>query len=322
MMAMGKPAPEELALLEPFRGRVPPRYSASRSCRRCRTARGRTACCCARRAHCCGKRATRSRTASGMTPRASAFAIEFLIDEPSFQPHHMRYIKNSWILGIDARFALSIRCNTARVSTISISTLRSSASPFGHRAIRCAPISPRRPPPSRGAQSRRHRGSGDRRSDRASSRPQPAAHSSMPARRSTVCSAPAAIGYRIGTRPRTGIAYWDVLRTRPTKPRYGRGIPETWWYDRDKAAKIEQRRWLRAETTDGCLYHPSRAFDDPDLVRDHARLVRGRAVCARRPSRAHHCAAFRVRYRRDVAHLRFTGRRFRLARRRGGAAGR
>jgi microcin C transport system substrate-binding protein len=25
------------------------------------------------------------------------------------------------------------------------------------------------------------------------------------------------------------------------KPRYFRGIPETWWYDRDKAAKLEQK---------------------------------------------------------------------------------
>jgi microcin C transport system substrate-binding protein len=23
-----------------------------------------------------------------------------------------------------------------------------------------------------------------------------------------------------------------------TKPRYARGVPETWWYDRDKAANI------------------------------------------------------------------------------------
>jgi microcin C transport system substrate-binding protein len=26
----------------------------------------------------------------------------------------------------------------------------------------------------------------------------------------------------------------------PTKPRYARGIPDTWWYDRDKAAKVEK----------------------------------------------------------------------------------
>jgi microcin C transport system substrate-binding protein len=36
------------------------------------------------------------------------------------------------------------------------------------------------------------------------------------------------------------LAFWDVFGRPATKPRYGRGIPETWWYDRDKAAKIER----------------------------------------------------------------------------------
>jgi microcin C transport system substrate-binding protein len=36
------------------------------------------------------------------------------------------------------------------------------------------------------------------------------------------------------------VAYWDVFGRPPTKPRYSRGIPETWWYDRDKAAKLEK----------------------------------------------------------------------------------
>ena len=40
-------------------------------------------------------------------------------------------------------------------------------------------------------------------------------------------------------KPTHWIAYWDVFGRPATKPRYGRGIPETWWYDRDKAAKIE-----------------------------------------------------------------------------------
>jgi microcin C transport system substrate-binding protein len=34
------------------------------------------------------------------------------------------------------------------------------------------------------------------------------------------------------------LAYWDVFGRPATKPR--RGIPETWWYDREKAAKIDQ----------------------------------------------------------------------------------
>jgi microcin C transport system substrate-binding protein len=36
------------------------------------------------------------------------------------------------------------------------------------------------------------------------------------------------------------LAYWDDFDRPATKPRYGRGIPETWWYDRDKALKIER----------------------------------------------------------------------------------
>ena len=37
------------------------------------------------------------------------------------------------------------------------------------------------------------------------------------------------------------IAYWDVFGRPAAQPRYFRGIPETWWYDNDKAAKLEQR---------------------------------------------------------------------------------
>jgi microcin C transport system substrate-binding protein len=37
------------------------------------------------------------------------------------------------------------------------------------------------------------------------------------------------------------LAYWDVFGRPREKPRYARGIPETWWYDRDKAARLEQR---------------------------------------------------------------------------------
>ena len=55
---------------------------------------------------------------------------------------------------------------------------------------------------------------------------------SPPARRSTACSAPAATGSRIGTRPRTGSPIGTCSAAPRQKPRYARGIPETWWYDR------------------------------------------------------------------------------------------
>jgi microcin C transport system substrate-binding protein len=39
-------------------------------------------------------------------------------------------------------------------------------------------------------------------------------------------------------KPAHWIAYWDMFGRPDAKPRYARGIPETWWYDRDKAAKL------------------------------------------------------------------------------------
>ena len=45
--------------------------------------------------------------------------------------------------------------------------------------------------------------------------------------------------------PSHRLAYWDVFGRPPpaTYPRYDRGdraIPETWWYDPDRAAKAER----------------------------------------------------------------------------------
>ena len=39
-------------------------------------------------------------------------------------------------------------------------------------------------------------------------------------------------------KPSHWIAYWDIFGRPPNKPHYSRGIPETWWYDADKAAKL------------------------------------------------------------------------------------
>jgi microcin C transport system substrate-binding protein len=36
------------------------------------------------------------------------------------------------------------------------------------------------------------------------------------------------------------LAYWDVFTHPAQKPRYARGVLETWWYDPDKAAKTQR----------------------------------------------------------------------------------
>ena len=41
-------------------------------------------------------------------------------------------------------------------------------------------------------------------------------------------------------KPAHWLAFWDVFGHPPKQPRYARGIPETWWYDREKAAKLAE----------------------------------------------------------------------------------
>jgi microcin C transport system substrate-binding protein len=36
------------------------------------------------------------------------------------------------------------------------------------------------------------------------------------------------------------IAHWDVFGRPAIKPKYDRGIVDTWWYDKAKAAKIRR----------------------------------------------------------------------------------
>ena len=81
MMAKGPPSPDELKLLEPFRGQVPdevfgqpyvPPVSDGFVIKD-------------------GKRTM---------PNGEVFRIEFLYDEPSLNPHHAPYIKNLGTLGI------------------------------------------------------------------------------------------------------------------------------------------------------------------------------------------------------------------------------
>ena len=78
MKATGKPSPAELALLEPLRGQLPPRCSATPTSRRSRTARGRTASCCARPAACWVRPGGRSRTASASTRKGEMLELEFI----------------------------------------------------------------------------------------------------------------------------------------------------------------------------------------------------------------------------------------------------
>ena len=106
MMAVGPPSPEELKLLEPFRGQVPDEVFGAPYVPPMSDGSGqdrtilRKAAALLQEAGCVIKDGKR------LSPNGEPFRLEFLQDEPSFQPHHAPFIKNLGTLGIEASFRL------------------------------------------------------------------------------------------------------------------------------------------------------------------------------------------------------------------------
>jgi microcin C transport system substrate-binding protein len=243
MMAVGKPGADELALLEPFRGQVaeevfgepfvPPVSDGSGQDR----ALLRKASAMLQEAGYVVKNGKR------VTPQGEPISIEFLLDEPSFQPHHSTFIKNLALLGFDANirivdpvqykkreddFDFDLLVQRFGFSSTPGDSLRS------YFSSKAAEI--------KGSQNLA--GIADPVIDAlvdkiiaADTRPKLV----------NACKALDRV-IRAGRywiphwyKASHWIAYWDVFGHPATKPRYARGIPETWWYDRDRAAKLEQR---------------------------------------------------------------------------------
>jgi microcin C transport system substrate-binding protein len=249
LMATGKPDADELALLEPFRGQVleevfgepflPPVSDGSGQDR----ALLRTA--------------TRILQQAGyaikdrklVDPRGERVTIEFLLDEPSFEPHHNAFIKNLAVLGIDANIRLVDAVQyKARVDDFDFDMT------IEHLAWDSTPGDSLRPALSSLAAatkgSQNLAGIADPVID-ALIEKVIAAQSRRALR--TACRALDRV-VRAGRywvpqwyRDVHPLAYWDVFG-RPagypaTYPRYDRGdsaIPETWWYDPERAARTER----------------------------------------------------------------------------------
>jgi microcin C transport system substrate-binding protein len=173
-------------------------------------------------------------------PNGDAITIEFLIDEPTFQPHHMPFIKNLATIGIDASlrivdpaqyrlrvddFDFDITVQRFGFSTTPGDLLRTY---FASQAAKLKG-------------SRNIAGIADPAIDAlidkiiaADTRPKMV----------FACRALDRV-IRSGRywiphwyKASHWIAYWDVFSRPATKPRYARGVPDTWWYDPVKAAKL------------------------------------------------------------------------------------
>jgi microcin C transport system substrate-binding protein len=102
MMANGPPAAEELALLEPFRGQVPDEVFGTPFVPPVSDGSGQDRTLLRKASQLLLDAGLAVKDGKRMLPNGEVFKIEFLVDEPSIQPHHAPYIKNLGTLGIEA----------------------------------------------------------------------------------------------------------------------------------------------------------------------------------------------------------------------------
>jgi microcin C transport system substrate-binding protein len=242
MMAKGSPSPEELALLEPWRGRVPDQVFGEPYVPPVSDGSGQDRTLLRKGSQILTDAGFMIKGGKRVDPKGEPVTFEFLIDEPTFEPHHMPFIKNLKTFGIEATlrvvdpvqyrarvddFDFDITVDRAGFSTIPGDSLRSY---FSSAAAAMKG-------------SRNLAGIADPAID-ALIEKIIAANS-----REELVFAARALDRVLRSgyywvphwyKPSHWVAYWDVFGRPPTKPRYARGIPDTWWYDRDKAAKVEK----------------------------------------------------------------------------------
>jgi microcin C transport system substrate-binding protein len=177
-----------------------------------------------------------------VTPKGEPITVEFLIDEPSFQPHHLPFIKNLGTLGIVANLRIvdPVQYQKRRDEfDFDIVVQRFSFSATPGDSLRSYFTSQAAKIPG----SQNLAGIADPVVDALVDKI--IAAESRPAL-TTACKALDRV-IRSGRywvphwyKASHWVAYWDVFGRPSTKPRYARGIPETWWYDRALANKTQK----------------------------------------------------------------------------------
>jgi microcin C transport system substrate-binding protein len=102
MVATGLPSPEELKLLEPFRGKVPEEVFGEPFTPPVSDGSGQDRTLLRKATQLLNDAGCKIKDGKRLLPDGDAFRIEFLLDEPSFQPHHAPFLKNLGTLGIEA----------------------------------------------------------------------------------------------------------------------------------------------------------------------------------------------------------------------------
>jgi microcin C transport system substrate-binding protein len=246
MMASGLPSAEELALLEPFRGQVPDEVFGPPFVPPVSDGSGQDRTLLRKASQLLQDAGLVIKDGKRLLPNGEVFKIEFLVDEPSIQPHHGPYLKNLATLGIEATLrivdAVQYRARLEEFDfDMTIERFSMSATPGdGMR-------------PFFSSQSAATKGSYNLAG---------IANPAIDALIEKVIGANSRVEltaacrafdrvFRAGRywvpqwyQTKHNVAYWDLFG-HPEKPaRYAQGVgaPENWWADPAKAAKAEQAK--------------------------------------------------------------------------------
>jgi microcin C transport system substrate-binding protein len=244
MMAQGLPSPQELDLLQPWRGRVPEAVFAEPFVPPVSDGSGQDRALLRKASQILQEAGFPIKNGKRVNAKGEPLTIEFLEDDTQLQAHHAPLIKNLAILGIDATlrivdpvqylarrddFDFDVTMHRMSFSTTPGELLRvffSSAAAATKGSENLAGIAD----PAVDALIERIIDVNTRAelvvAVRALDRILRAGHYWIPQ----------------WHRAAHLIAYWDVFNRPATPPFYAQagGAPETWWYDRDKAAKPEK----------------------------------------------------------------------------------
>ena len=240
MMAKGKPSREELALLEPYKDKLPADVFGEAWNSPVSDGSGQDRRQLRRSAELLNTAGWTVKDGKRVNAKGEPLVLEFLAFERVSEPHHALYIKNLGALGIEAtmrvvdpvqyrsrmqEFDFDISMNRVSLPLTPGDALRayfSSKSAEGKGSPNFSGIAN----PVVDALIDKAIAANDRQS------------------LYTACRALDRVlrgeHYWVAGwyKPSHWISYWDTFGRPTTKPQYARGIPETWWFDADKAAKL------------------------------------------------------------------------------------
>jgi microcin C transport system substrate-binding protein len=240
MMAQGAPSPEEVALLEPFRAHLPEEVFGDPYMPPVSDGSGQDRTLLRKAARLLQDAGCKLENGKRLSPNGTPITVEFLLDEPNFEPHHAPLIRNLGLLGIEATLRLvdPVQYQARRDGfdfDVTIDRFGFSSTP---------------------GDSLRSYFSSQAASLKGSNNLAGIADPAVDALVDAVIGANSRPALVTACRAldrviRSGrywipqwykashwIAYWDAFGRPEKQPRYFRGIPDTWWYDPQKAAKI------------------------------------------------------------------------------------